>query len=197
MEAVPGSGAASFVKQVFQSIEFMVYVITGGPGFGKTTVLNLLGELGFPVCPESAREILSTITMEPGFDGRFVIPANFEEIIAWKRIDFLHSTAAGTLAFSDRGLPDQVAYSRYKKKEPSGFIDEKALNERYAPFVFVTPPWKEIYAGDEVRRESFEEASLLHGYILSSYRKYGYETIDLPLESPGRRVRFILDFLGV
>jgi len=175
----------------------MVYVITGGPGFGKTTVLNYLEEKGFPVCAESAREILASMSRDNKIAGKMEFFGDFEKIIALKRINFLHSTGANSIAFSDRGLPDQVAYSWYKNKIPSGFIEEKVVAERYAKYVFVAPPWKEIYVQDEIRKESFEEASLIHSYIIKSYHEYGYETVELPLTTPEMRVRFILNFLGM
>lgn len=34
------------------------YIITGGPGVGKTTVLNELGKSGYSVVPENARKII-------------------------------------------------------------------------------------------------------------------------------------------
>src|SRR5512133_1248276 len=116
----------------------MVYVITGGPGFGKTTVLNCLKENGFPVCAESVREVLATLNPGSEISGSLKLPGDFEKIIASKRMDFLQSIDKNTVAFSDRGLPDQVAYSWYKGKTPSDFIEEKALAERYAKYVFVT-----------------------------------------------------------
>jgi len=166
----------------------MVYVITGGPGFGKTTLLRLLTEKGFRVCPEEARSIL---------DGIDLLPKDFEQRIASLRLKFLNSTNQDTIAFADRGLPDQVAYSWYKKKQPSAFIEEAVSSNRYAPFVFITPPWQDIYAQDKVRKENFEEACLIHDHIIRAYHKYGYQTIDLPLSSPVTRVEYILNFLGI
>jgi predicted ATPase len=171
----------------------MVYVVTGGPGFGKTTLLNLLSERGFPVGDEKARELLVSKGELEAPDSSF--PKNFEKLVAEERISFLQSVSPNTIAFSDRGLPDQVAYSRYKGKEPSGFIIEASLSNRYAPTVFITPPWEEIYVRDEVRRESFEDACNLHNLILKAYLELEYELIDLPLLGPEKRAEFILSFL--
>jgi predicted ATPase len=166
----------------------MVYVITGGPGFGKTTLIGLLAEKGFRVCPEEARSIL---------DGIASLPGDFEQRIAGLRLKFLHSTDQETIAFADRGLPDQVAYSWYKKKQPSAFIEETVSSNRYAPFVFITPPWQDIYTSDAVRKENFEEACVIHKNIIRAYIKYGYQTIELPFSTPDMRVAYILTFLGI
>ena len=175
----------------------MVFVITGGPGFGKTTVLNLLTEKGFPVGSETARELLDKNFTKVPTTERRKFPSDFERSVANERINFLQSIVQNTIAFADRGLPDQIAYSWYKRKEPSAFIEQAASTHKYAPFVFVTPPWQEIFVRDEIRKETFVEATEIHGLILKSYLKFGYKIIDLPLVSPELRVKFILEFLGI
>jgi predicted ATPase len=175
----------------------MVYAITGGPGFGKTTVLNQLGKLHFPVCQENARQLLQS-DVKPSDSGRtHHLPMDFEKMVAMHRLKFLQETALDTIAFSDRGLPDQIAYSCYKNMIPSAFIQELVRANRYAPFVFVTPPWEEIFLQDEIRKENFEDALEIHDQILNAYLKCNYKIINLPLANPEERVRFILNFLGI
>jgi predicted ATPase len=173
----------------------MVYVITGGPGFGKTTVVNLLAEKGFTVCPETARDLL--ISNKDSTNDILKFPVDFERKVAMERMNFLLSVDQNVVAFADRGLPDQIAYSYFKKKSPSAFIEEVVLNNRYAPYIFVAPPWKEIFIQDEIRKENFEEASEIHRQIINTYLKYNYKIIDLPFVNPDLRVKFILDFLDI
>lgn len=175
----------------------MVYVVTGGPGFGKTTVINHLASRGFPVGAEMAREVLSSHAENSPPGSRTTVPEGFERMVAMERLNFLNSVGPGDIAFSDRGLPDQVAYSWHRNKIPSDFIVDLVRSERYAPQVFVTPPWKEIYTRDLVRKEFFEEAMAIHNLILRSYREFGYEIIDLPLTGPEERVLSIRNFLGI
>ena len=175
----------------------MVYVISGGPGFGKTTLLNILEERGFRVCSEEARTILNPMLIQQDQSAIANIPENFEQRIAGHRLSFLQSTLQEDITFADRGLPDQIAYSWYKEKRPSAFIEEAVSSNRYAPFVFITPPWQEIYKQDEIRKENFEEACLIHYHIIKAYLKYGYQTVDLPFSSPEGRVEYILNFLGI
>lgn len=175
----------------------MVYVITGGPGFGKTTIVELLAERGFPVCKENARSLLI-----PRYGGDspaigISLPPDFEKIVATERVNFVTSVKPDLIAFADRGLPDQIAYSVYKKKEPSLFIVELVKSTRYAPIVFVTPPWEEIYHTDEIRQESFGQALEIHHQIVNAYLNYGYKIVNLPQAIPEVRVKFILNFLGI
>jgi predicted ATPase len=85
----------------------------------------------------------------------------------------------------------------FKNNIPSAFIRELVQNNKYAPYVFITPPWKEIYIQDQARKENFEEALEIHGQIVKAYVEYGYEIVNLPLVNPESRVKFILNFLGI
>jgi predicted ATPase len=175
----------------------MVYIITGGPGFGKTTLVDKLGSLGFPVCPENARSFLSLNANDGKVDINVKPPSDFEKDVAYTRLNFLREMPENITAFSDRGLPDQIAYSWHKNKVPSSFIMELTTENRYAPFVFVTPPWKEIYIQDEIRREVFKEAVEIHEQIIKAYLKFEYKIINLPMLNTEARVKFILNFLGI
>ena len=175
----------------------MVYVITGGPGFGKTTLINLLSTLNFPVGKEAVRELLYSDdnVHEPG--NAYQFPMDFEKRIAMNRLNYLLTIEPETIAFADRGLPDQIAYSWFKNKIPSAFIVETAKANKYAPFVFITPPWKKIYIKDHVRKENYEEALEIHGQIVRAYLKFDYKIVNLPLVNPESRIRFIMNFLGI
>ncbi len=175
----------------------MVYVITGGPGFGKTTLLNLLGNLNYPVCDENARALLNSDASDGKVDSAAKWPQDFEKSVAFKRLNFLRGIPENITAFSDRGLPDQIAYSWYKKKIPSVFIEELVAENKYASYVFVTPPWEQIYIQDEIRREDFREAVEIHEQIIRAYLKFDYKLIILPLVNPEARVKFILSFPGI
>ena len=175
----------------------MVYVITGGPGFGKTTLIKLLEDRGFSVCQENARSMLIPLFNEDGSANGISLPPDFEKIVATERVNFLNAIKPDQIAFADRGLPDQIAYSWFKKKKPSPFLDELVLANRYAPFVFVAPPWQEIYQTDEIRQEGFGEACEIHQQIVNAYLNYGYKNVNLPLANPEARVKFILSFLGI
>ena len=175
----------------------MVFVITGGPGFGKTTVINHLAEKGYLVGIEGARKLLDISAGSNWPEGPAKLPVDFEKEIASERLSFLNSVDPNSIAFADRGLPDQIAYSWYKDKIPSTFIEDLVSVNRYAPVVFVTPPWEAIFIQDEIRRETFAQAKAIHDLILKVYLKYGYEIVDLPLQNPELRVNFIQDFLGI
>ena len=173
----------------------MVYVITGGPGFGKSVLIEKLHKLGYPIGGEIARQIIE----QQIADGGVLLPwkdvVGFEKRVMDERIEFLRSIEIETVAFCDRGLPDQSAFSRYKGKEISMQLKEAITSNYYAKKVFLTPPWRQIYQNDMIRTETFEEAEKIHHFIVDAYLDSGYELINLPFVSPDERIEFILKSL--
>ncbi len=172
--------------------EKQIYVITGGPGFGKTDLIDRLRKLGYLCSDEFAREIIEVQQkcggeILPWKNGRL-----FQQEVLSKRIAFYDSVPAQSIAFADRGIPDQLAFARYKGFSTSVVLSESVLTYRYAPIVFVTPPWPEIYTNDAIRTESYEDAFLIHKSILDTYTELNYQIIHLPLVAVEQRSEFIL-----
>ncbi|MDO8929771.1 MAG: AAA family ATPase [Bacteroidota bacterium] len=108
------------------------------------------------------------------------------------RKDFYESVPDQTIAFADRGIPDQLAFARYKGFGSPEILKESAEKYRYAPQVFVTPPWPGIFVNDSIRSETFEDAMLIHQSVLETYSGLNYQIIELPLFSVTERVTFML-----
>jgi len=173
----------------------MVYVITGGPGFGKSVLIQKLHELGYPFGGEIARQIIEQQIANGGELLPWKDALGFEKRVMNERIEFLKSIEVETVAFSDRGLPDQAAFSKYKGKAVSLQLKDAITSNYYAKKVFLTPPWRHIYRNDTIRTETFEEAEKIHHFIVEAYLDSGYELINLPYVSPDKRIEFILKSL--
>jgi len=173
----------------------MVYVISGGPGFGKTVLIEKLRERGYLAGGEIARQIIAQQIDEGGELLPWKDVVGFEKKVIDERVSFLNSSDNLNVAFSDRGLPDQAAYSWYKGKALSEQLKVALATNRYAKKVFLTPPWRHIYRNDPIRVETFEEAEKIHSFIVKAYLEYGYELINLPFVSPEKRIAFILKSL--
>jgi predicted ATPase len=57
-------------------------------------------------------------------------------------------TPASQQMFSDRGIPDTLCYARLTGLRETSLIESACVHYRYAPTVFLAPPWKEIYQTD-------------------------------------------------
>ncbi|MEI6143704.1 MAG: AAA family ATPase [Mariniphaga sp.] len=173
----------------------MVYVITGGPGFGKTVLIEKLRNLGYQIGEETARRIIFQQIECQGDILPWKNVSKFEKLVTQERIDFLNRVEIQDIAFSDRGLPDQAGFSLFKGKPISMELTSAISMNRYAKKVFVTPPWFQIYMNDPIRTETFEEAEKIHHFIMKAYVDNGYELIDLPLTTPDKRIDFIINSL--
>lgn len=169
-------------------------VITGGPGTGKTTIINELIRRGFPCLEEISRQV-TLEAQKNGISQLFLTnPLLFSEKLLEGRISQYHSTEAihAPFVFLDRGIPDVVAYMDFKKEDyPNSFID--ACRSHQYDHVFILAPWQEIYISDNERYETFEQALEIHEHLLSTYKKYDYHLNDVPFGSAESRTDFILN----
>src|SRR5262252_1558791 len=162
-----------------------LFVVSGGPGAGKTTVLKELASRGCRFVPEIARQIIqeevqSSGTALPWKDREAYTLLMLERSIK----SYLSHTAAPRPTFSDRGMPDTLCYARLIGLANQGLILDACRQYRYAPVVFLAPPWKEIYETDSERKQDFAEAESTFEQMVQVYRECGYTISELPRTNP-------------
>ena len=155
-------------------------VITGGPGSGKTSLINALHQKGYAIFPEVSRLLIKT-ALENGVENYFEEkPLEFSATLLKER-KAQYSTANKSnesLIFIDRGLPDVFAYLA-ANKIPHNFDTAILTNHPYDHIIFL-PPWKEIYQRDRERFESFTMAEQLGEKLFQFYSQLGYSPITIP-----------------
>ncbi len=169
-----------------------IYVITGGPGFGKTQLINELRQSGYLCSQEFARDLIENQIQTGGEILPWKRPKFFQEEVLKMRISFFESVPEQTIAFADRAIPDQIAFAQYKGFKTPQILLDSSRKFRYATEVLVTPPWPEIFCNDEVRTETFEEAVSIHKFILKAYSDLNYKIIELPLVPVIQRKEYLL-----
>lgn len=171
-----------------------IIVIIGGPGTGKSTIIDGLIDKGFCCYPEISRQV-TLEAKKQGIEQLFLEnPLLFSELLLEGRKKQFKSALEETqdVVFIDRGIPDVLAYMHYiGDSYPSHF--DLACRENLYTKIFILPPWKEIYESDEARYENFEQAQLIHDHLTETYLKYGYEPIEVPKDTLDKRILFILD----
>ncbi|MCK4997434.1 ATP-binding protein [Candidatus Pacearchaeota archaeon] len=168
----------------------MRYIITGGPGFGKTSIIKNLNKKGFPFVGESSRNLINELIEKEGKDPR-EDRNRFQILIVKKRIqDFFDNNQ--DIVFFDRGVFDEIAYSLFYQREPTDECKKFCKEHKYDK-VFIVPPWKEIYKKDELRNESYEKAVALHNEIVKAYKETGHEILEIPKLTVEERVNYVLD----
>lgn len=171
-------------------------VITGGPGTGKTSVIEALENHGYHCFHEVSREIIREAKAK-GINQLFLEdPLLFSELLLEGRIrQFKEADQTKTdLVFIDRGVTDVVAYMNYFGNDyPPVF--NRVCRQYIYDRVFILPPWKQIYTEDNERYETYEQAVEIHDELARSYVHHGYDPVEVPQGSIAERTAFILDHL--
>lgn len=186
----------SVIKIKFAALKIMSarrFVITGGPGFGKTTIIDALQARGFHCFSEFSRSIIRE-QLEIGGD---ILPwknlESFSRLVFDKRIKQFEEAPEKKVSFFDRGIPDVIAYLNKDGIELNQHYVEALGNFNYETNVFLTPPWESIFVNDSERVENFTEAKIAHEHIKFTYNQLGYKTFDIPCLPVEERVQFIID----
>ncbi|OYU84866.1 MAG: ATPase [Flavobacterium sp. BFFFF2] len=169
-----------------------IVIITGGPGTGKTTIIEGLMAKGHVCLPEISREI-TLEARNQGFEQLFLEkPLLFSELLLEGRKKQYHHALhdSAPIVFIDRGVPDILAYMHYIGDSYPPFFDQ-ACKELVYHKIFVLPPWEDIYTSDSERYENFDQATLIYSHLQETYSHYGYDLIVVPKGTVDERVAFI------
>ncbi len=169
-------------------------VITGGPGTGKSTIIEELTKLKYTCMPEISREITLN-AKKKGIDQLFLKkPLLFSQLLLdGRKKQYLDANEKNKeMIFFDRGIPDVHGYMNYLGVTyPKKYIDI-SNKHRYSK-VFMMPPWEEIYATDNERYESYEQSLAIYNHLKKTYLRLNYDIVEVPIGSVLERVRFILN----
>ena len=85
-------------------------IITGGPGAGKTTLINALGDMGYPTFAESSRQLIEQQSqLENGILPWFDLPG-FARLCLTVMNEQKEQANQHPVAFLDRAIPDICGY---------------------------------------------------------------------------------------
>lgn len=171
-------------------------VITGGPGSGKTTLIQHIENLGHVCKHEVSREVINEARKD-GIDQLFLTdPMLFSEKLLESRLRQYHEAnkIEAPFVFYDRGTPDVTAYMDFIGSNYAATFEAPCFEFMYDS-VFLLPPWKAIYTKDNERYETFEQAQIIYKALLEGYKKYGYHVIEVPTGSIEERAAFIFNIL--
>ena len=169
-------------------------ILSGCSGGGKSTLLAELGRRGYATVEEPGRRIV----IEETRDGGNALPWMDLEAFARRAIsvaleDRQHAPEHGAVFF-DRGLIDAASALREVSGDP--FIETLHREHRYNRLVFLTPPWPEIYRGDDERKHGFDAAAEEYQRLVSDYARLDYETVILPKVPISQRAEMVLKQLA-
>jgi len=168
-----------------------IFVITGGPGTGKTSVVNELEKKGYKFLMEAARWVSEN---DFRFKGKNILEINkkdFQDAIFDLQKKQISELKGDEIVFSDRGIGDTLAYYKIAGLKISDEKMELAKKFKYEK-VFVLDFFN-FYQKDKLRQESKKEQEKIHNEIVKTYEGLGYSLIYVPFMSVKKRTRFILE----
>ncbi|WP_172380506.1 AAA family ATPase [Vibrio sp. Vb339] len=170
-------------------------IITGGPGAGKTTLINALGDAGYPTFAESSRQLIEQQSqLENGILPWLDLPG-FARLCLTVMSEQKDQASQHPVAFLDRAIPDICGYLAQAKLEINTTYRE--ASQGYHPQVLFCRPEASIYVQDDVRPYPFEEALEIHHALVTVYQELGYEVVEVPFMPVDERLQFVERYLGI
>lgn len=166
------------------------YVITGGPGSGKTTTVNLLESLGYKTTVEKARHYIDTKLK----DGKTIeeIESNqrgFQQAVMSMQLKAEQHLNPAELVFMDRAIPDALAYYKFLNLKPDAFVEQAIKNASYKKvFILDCLPMVNDYA----RHEDEKAQHRIHELIVEVYEALPFPIVYVPVLAAQERVNLIL-----
>lgn len=167
------------------------YVLTGGPGTGKSSIILHLEMKGEHVVRESAEDYIK-LRQAQGYKEPWT-EKDFQDKILELQLQREKRVPKNIgRVFIDRGILDGLAYYQIAGKEPSDKMTEslKEFENRYDKVFLI----ENLGACEknEIRREDLEESVKIAEKQLENYTDYGYKVKKVPSLTVKERVEMIL-----
>lgn len=170
------------------------FVLTGGPGSGKSTLIEALAAAGFRTAPEAGRAIIRDQVAIAGRALPWVDPSLFAEMMLARDLQsYADQAGHDGPVFFDRGIPDVIGYLTLVGLPVPDHMRKAAALCRYNARVFVCPPWPEIFTQDREGRQTPEEAERTYAAMMKTYAGCGYRPVEIPRTAIAERRQFVLD----
>jgi predicted ATPase len=173
-----------------------LHVVTGGPGSGKSTLVDALAAAGVATSAEVGRRIIRAQLAIGGDALPWGNEQGFADLmLAGELAAHAAAVAAGTPVVLDRGVPDVIGFLRVSGLPVPPAFDRAARATRYNRRVFLAPFWAAIYTHDPERKQSPANAARTEAIMRETYAEYGYALVDLPRAPVAARVAFVKERL--
>lgn len=167
------------------------FVITGGPGVGKSAVFEALRKQGHACSQgEIARDLYQQFKTELGRHLEVGDRRKYSIEVLRAFIDEYEAHKEG-LYFYNRGIPDGFGWERFFALSPSHELEDATRAYRYDG-VFILDPLTKFEDESDIVWPGQREAQRVHQLIIQGYVDNGYEPMFVPVDFVERRVKFIL-----
>ncbi len=173
-----------------------MFVVTGGPGSGKSSLIDAMTRRGFRTMPEAGRAIIQDQVRIGGPALPWADRAMFAELmLGWELRSYHEAVASDAPVLMDRGIPDVVGYLTLCGLPVPAHIEVAAKIHPYNKRVFLAPYWDAIFTQDTERKQGRQEAEATGKVMAETYSRLGYQIVELPLVGIEQRADFMADSL--
>lgn len=170
------------------------FVITGGPGSGKTSLIHELTQRGLASIAEAGRGVIQDQMRIRGRALPWNDPLLFAELmLSWDMRSYHEAEQITGPTIFDRGVPDVLGYLRLAGIPTPAYVENAARAFVYNPTVFVAPPWREIFHPDNERKQDFDEAVRTHEVLVATYADLSYKLMTIPCLPVPERAAFVMN----
>jgi predicted ATPase len=168
-------------------------VLTGCSGSGKSTLLAELARRGVSVMPEAGRQVVREQMHLDGDALPWTDVLKFAELTASRAMHQFNTANPGNSAVVfDRSIVDLVSHLELLRLDVPPYLNRALDLYRYARRVLVTAPWPEIYVDDGERNKPFETALREYEGLVETYRRLGYDLVEVPRGAVEERAAFVM-----
>ena len=165
-----------------------MYVLTGAPGCGKTTMIDLLeNEYKFTVGREVARELIEDQQRNGGDCLPWINLALFQGEVSQRQ--YLLEQQLPHNSFLDRSMIDSAGYCKEANISYPTLTNHIESTYQKVFFLEQLPH----YQTDEQRVEEKTKANSIEIALLQTYAEFGHEVVRVPVLEPKERVQYILE----
>ena len=174
------------------------FIVTGGPGSGKSSLIDALHRSGYARSIEAGRGVIHDQMAIGGRALPWIDPLLFAEMmLSWEMRSYSLAQQTPGPVFFDRGVPDVLGYLRLLHLPAPEHMAKAAKMFRYNRRVLIAPPWQEIFRHDRERKQDFNEAVRTYDAMVETYTSLNYDLIEIPRVPIEERLRFALGTLGI
>jgi predicted ATPase len=167
--------------------------LTGGPGVGKSSVIEILQKQGVQVVPETFTTLFNHAKAENTLDAFFADPVKLRYNLMNHQIKMEDARDKSKITLVDETALGVLFFGNLWNVPMSQDLYETAENRRYDMIFMFDPLPKQFYKQTEVRRETSEESKKTHDFLKKKYQETGLFVVDVPFGTPEHRAEFILD----
>lgn len=168
------------------------YVLTGGPGSGKSSILLRLERLGYKIVRECAEDVIRYNQAKGNKQPWTEIQKFQDEILDLQNAREKELT--NEPHFLDRGSLDGLAYYKLSNTEPSEKMKKELEQKRDYDLIFLVKNLGGCET-NEVRRENLDESLKIEQELKRIYEERGYRVEEIRGDSVEERVKEILKYI--